>query len=199
MSVAPLALAPPPAPARPRVLLVGTALASAASFMLFAGLIAVYIAKRTQTVAATGAWLPQGVTVPLTPGTMGLIIMTMAAVVVQWAVYAIGNDDRTSTYVAVGVTLLLGASYLVEMGYYFTQIAIPVRDPSGVGVLLFTIVGAHLAMVGAAMVFVVVMGFRTLGGQYSARDREGVAAAALFWYTTLAVYAVIWYSVFVIK
>jgi len=181
------------------VLLVGTALASAASFMLFAGLIAVYIAKRTQTVAATGAWLPQGVTVPLTPGTMGLIIMTMAAVVVQWAVYAIGNDDRTSTYVAVGVTLLLGASYLVEMGYYFTQIAIPVRDPSGVGVLLFTIVGAHLAMVGAAMVFVVVMGFRTLGGQYSARDREGVAAAALFWYTTLAVYAVIWYSVFVIK
>ena len=43
------------------------------------------------------------------------------------------------------------------------------------------------------------MAFRTLGGQYSGRDREGIAAAALFWYVTVAVYAVIWYTVFVTK
>ena len=199
MSVTLLALAPPPAPPRPRVLLIGTALVSAASMMLFAGLIGIYLTQRANALDTVGTWLPQGVTIPLTPGTMGLIIMGMSAVVMQWGVYAIGNNDRVAAYCAVGLTLLLGSAYLVEMGYYFTQIAVSVSDVTGFGVLLFTLVGAHMAMVGAAMVFVLVVGFRTLGGQYSARDREGLAAAALFWYTTVAVYAAIWYAVFVTK
>ena len=43
------------------------------------------------------------------------------------------------------------------------------------------------------------MAFRALGGQFTGRDREGVASAAMFWYVTIAVYAVIWYSIFITK
>ena len=193
-----LAITAPPPPARPRVLVIGTVLASAAAFMVFAGLIAVYLAQRSRALADSGVWFPEGLAFPLTPGQMGLTIMIMAAVVVQWSVYAIGNNDRVSTYCAIGLTLLLGGAYLVEMAYYFTQIGLPLSEPN-VGVLLYTIVGAHMVMVGAAMAFTLVIGFRTLGGQYSARDKEGLAATAVFWYTTVAVYAVIWYAVFVTK
>jgi hypothetical protein len=49
------------------------------------------------------------------------------------------------------------------------------------------------------MVFAALMAFRTLGGQYSARDREGVVAAAIYWYATAFVYAVVWYAVLVTK
>ena len=41
--------------------------------------------------------------------------------------------------------------------------------------------------------------FRTFGGQYSGRDREGLIAASIFWYVTVAVYAVIWFTIFVTK
>ena len=41
--------------------------------------------------------------------------------------------------------------------------------------------------------------FRTLGGEYHGRDREGLVAAALFWYITIAVYAVLWYAIYVTK
>ena len=36
------------------------------------------------------------------------------------------------------------------------------------------------------MVFVALMAFRALGGQYSGRDSEGVAAAAVFWDAAVA-------------
>jgi hypothetical protein len=49
------------------------------------------------------------------------------------------------------------------------------------------------------MLFAALMAFRTLGGQYSAKDREGVVAAAVYWYATAAVYAVVWYAVLVTK
>ena len=43
------------------------------------------------------------------------------------------------------------------------------------------------------------MTIRTLGGEYAGRDREGIVAAALFWYVTVAMYAVVWYAIYVTK
>ena len=57
----------------------------------------------------------------------------------------------------------------------------------------------HLAMAGAGMVFVGLMAFRALGGQYSGRDREGIVAAAMYWHVTVLVFAVIWLTIFVTK
>ncbi len=176
----------------------GTALASAATAMLFAALLGFYIHTRAATVAGGDAWLPRGVEMPLTPGNMAMITLTMSVVVVQWAVYSIANDDRRSTYLALGLTVLLGAAYINGIAFYYTQMGqLSVRTP--VGMLIFGITGAHLVLAGVAIVFVVLMAFRTLGGQYSARDREGVVAAALFWYVMVAVYAAIWYAILITK
>jgi heme/copper-type cytochrome/quinol oxidase subunit 3 len=68
-----------------------------------------------------------------------------------------------------------------------------------VGLLIFAITGAHIAMVGAGVLFIGLVAFRTFGGQYSGRDREGLVAASIFWYVTVAVYAVIWFTIFVTK
>ncbi|MGH9117682.1 MAG: cytochrome c oxidase subunit 3 [Acidimicrobiales bacterium] len=191
-------LAAPPAPARPRVLVTGTVLASAAAAMVFAGMLGFYLHTRAATIEAEGSWLPQGVEIPLSPGNMALITLVMSAVIMQWAVYTIGNDDRRATYIALGLAVLLGAAYINEIAYYYTQMGeLTVREP--VGMLIFGITGAHLVMAGIAIVFVVLMAFRTLGGQYSARDREGIVAATLFWYVMVAVYAAIWYAIFITK
>jgi heme/copper-type cytochrome/quinol oxidase subunit 3 len=64
---------------------------------------------------------------------------------------------------------------------------------------LFAATGAHVAMVVVGMLFILLMGFRTLGGQYHSRDREGVAAAALFWYVSVALFGVLWYAIYVTK
>ena len=191
-------LAAPPAPARPRVLVTGTVLGSAAAVMVFAAMLGLYLHIRAATIEAEGTWLPEGVEIPLLPGNMALITLVMSVVIMQWAVYAIGNDDRRSTYIALGLTVLMGAAYINEIAYYYTQMGeLTVREP--VGMLIFGITGAHLVMAGIAILFVILMAFRTLGGQYSARDHEGIVAAALFWYVMVVVYTAIWYAIFITK
>jgi heme/copper-type cytochrome/quinol oxidase subunit 3 len=83
------------------------------------------------------------------------------------------------------------------MAFGFTQIQMPIDTP--VGVLFYTIMTMHLSMVGAGLLFLGLMAFRTLGGQYSSKDREGIIAAAMFWYVTVAIYAVVWFTIFVTK
>src|SRR5690349_10813437 len=107
-----LATAPPRAPRRPRVLLVGAALGATASALTVLSILAVYLQVRADNLASTGLAFPKGTVIPLTPGTMGLVTLWMAGVTMAWAVYALRNDDRPHAYVAVAVTLVLGIAFL---------------------------------------------------------------------------------------
>jgi heme/copper-type cytochrome/quinol oxidase subunit 3 len=70
---------------------------------------------------------------------------------------------------------------------------------TGTSGLLYAVTGAHLVMVFVGLVFTAVMGFQALGGQLTGRDAEGMSAAALYWYAVIAIYAVIWYAIYVTK
>ena len=191
---------PPVAPpTRPRVLLIGTGFACAAIVMAFAGLIGLYAERRATTLAAGHPWLPKDVSIDLTQFNVAFIGLLISAVVMQWAVYCVANEDRQRAYLALGLTVLLGAAYINGITFAYTQMGFTLDDPSGVGVLVYAITGLHLAMVGGGIVFIGLMAFRTLGGQYSGRDREGIVAASIYWYVTVAVYAVIWFAIFVTK
>ena len=50
-----------------------------------------------------------------------------------------------------------------------------------------------------ALGFILLMAFRALGGQYSARLPDGISAAALFWHVNVALYAVVWLAVYIMK
>jgi len=192
-----LALPPAAPPARPRVLLVGTALASAATVMAFAGLLGYYASTRAAVVAEGTRWLPEGSNIPLTPGNMAFATMLISAVSVWWAVDAVGKNDRQMAYLALGLTIMFGVAVINATTFLFSQMALPVASTPGA--LIYTITGAHLAMLVLGMVYLSVMVLRTLGGEYSGRDREGLVAAALFWFVTIAVHSAIWYTIYIVK
>lgn len=196
-ATAALALPPAPKPVRPRVLLVGTALASASAFMAIIGMVGVYLSTRADTLAGGATWLPEGSELPLTPGNMAFATMLLSAVTMWWAVDAVGKNDRQMAYLALGMTIFFGVAVINATTFLYAQMNLPVRSTAGV--FIYTITGAHLAMIVAGLVFAAVMTFRTLGGEYQGRDREGLTAAALFWYVTIAAHAVIWYAVYVVK
>ena len=54
-------------------------------------------------------------------------------------------------------------------------------------------------MVVGGLLFLAVMAFRALGGQLTGRAAEGLAAAALYWYVTIGVFAVVWYAITITK
>ena len=190
--------APRPRRTRPNVLLTGTALAAAGSITFFACLLGIYLAERAEVLASGDTWIPEGSIIPLTPANIAMVTLLMSAVTVQWAVYAIKNDDRSGSYVAMGVSMLLAFAFVNEMIVLISRMDLVLAD-SIPATLIYTITGAHLAMVGVALIYLVVMAFRALGGQYSREDDEGLQAAAIYWYATTAVFAVIWYAIYVTK
>ena len=191
-------LAPPAEPRRPRVLLVGTALAAAASAMTLVALTAAYLQARAGVLAAGDTWLPEGVTIPLTAPNMIFGTLLLSVVSMQWAVYALRNRDRPHAYFALGITLLFGVAAINQTAYLYTQMGLVVREMPQ-AVLIYAVTGAHVAMMVAGLIFAVVMGFRALGGQLTGRSAEGMSAAALYWYVTVAVYSVVWYAIYITK
>jgi heme/copper-type cytochrome/quinol oxidase subunit 3 len=129
---------------------------------------------------------------------MGLLTLAMSAVTMAWIVYSLRNDDRTHAYLALGLTILLGAAFLNSTAYLYQQLAMPLTA-TGTSGLLYAVTGAHLVMVFVGLVFTAVMGFQALGGQLTGRDAEGMSAAALYWYVTIAVYIAVWYGIYITK
>jgi heme/copper-type cytochrome/quinol oxidase subunit 3 len=190
--------APAPPPARPRVLLIGSALASGGAAMVVLTLIAVYASLRDARVSAGKAWLPEGANLQLPPGGMAMVTLALSLLTMAWIVQALRNDDRTNALVAFGVTLLLGAAYINMVAFGWQQLGLGIRD-STQALLIYTITGLHVAMTGVGMLFIAVMAFRAVGGQLTGRAAEGVMAALLYWYVTVGVYAVVWYTITITK
>jgi heme/copper-type cytochrome/quinol oxidase subunit 3 len=183
----------PPTLPRRRELLFGTAFATAGVAMVLISLIGNYIATRD---LAGAKWLADN-QIALTQPNMQLLTLGMSVVTMQWAFWSIARDDRYHAYMAIGVTLLLGLAFVNQTTFLYSEAGISITQPEGP--LFYAVTGGHLAMVIAGLIFLILVGFRTLGGQNSSRQPDGVGAAAVFWYATVALYAVIWFAVYVQK
>jgi heme/copper-type cytochrome/quinol oxidase subunit 3 len=194
-----MAVALPAAPVqRPRVLIVGTAFAAAGMLMLFAGMLGVYLTRRSEALLAGDTWLPEGVDVQLTQPTMMLATLVLSVFSIQWAVYAASRDDKVNTYLSLGLTFVFGIAFVNMASYNYSTMGFDVAA-SPQAVLVYAITGANIAMVVLAMVFVALMAFRALGGQQTSRAHDGISSAALFWHANVLVFFVIWLAIYVMK
>ncbi|MEZ5225819.1 MAG: cytochrome c oxidase subunit 3 [Acidimicrobiales bacterium] len=189
-----------PTPARPRLLFIGTALASAAVASGFSGLVGLYVAARADLRATGQVWLPRGVEIPLTQPNMMAFTLVFSAVTMYWAVSSIKNDDRNNATIALAMSTLFGFAYIAQTAYLLTIMGMPVRgDELARPPLFYAIIGSHIVIMLAAVLYAVVMWLRTLGGEYSAKDVEGIRGAAMFWYVAVGLYLVFWYAIYITK
>jgi heme/copper-type cytochrome/quinol oxidase subunit 3 len=179
-------------PVRPGTLLTGTYLAIAAGTMLIGGLLAAYFATREAVVAGGGTWglvagdLPNGA---LAVSYGSLLLASFTA---QWAVSAIKVGERRQTYVAIGVTMVLGVAFVNGLTFCYTQLKF-VAGESAYANVVYAVSGTHLVLVVAAMVLFVVMGFRVLGGQLGSGNVEFVTSTVVVWHFVVAAGAVVWW------
>ncbi|WP_420639749.1 cytochrome c oxidase subunit 3 [Candidatus Poriferisocius sp.] len=185
-------------PHRARTLLVGTVFGTAATLMYFAALLGVYLRERSEALSDGGSWIPGGADIQLAQPTVAAWTMLLSVVTMQWAVYSIARDDRPHAIMATALTAIFGLSVIVTTSFQYTQMGL-VADESVAATLIYTISGSHVAMIVVGLVFLLLMAFRALGGQYSSRQTDGFVAASIFWYAVVFVYVVIWTAIFVLK
>jgi len=179
------------------MLLVATSLACGAIGMMFAGMLAVWIALRDAAGGTSAAWLPKGISLPGVASNMMLIIMAGASVMAQWAVYAMARDNRRDAVVAVALVVIFGIAVFNAQAYIYQQLGVAVD--TRYGALFFSVTGAFLVALVAGMIMAVIVVFRSLGGRYTAKRHEGVAALALYWHFLTVAFAAVWFVVYVVK
>ncbi len=192
MSVIPIE-APPAILPRRRQLLFGTGLGVAAIAMFFLTLLGLYLSARHGHRAV---WLKQN-NIPLTQPTMQLFTLLMSSVTMQWAVYSIARDDRGHAYLALGITTLFGLAFINQTWFLYVMVGLKMSQVEGPS--FYAITGAHLAMLVAALLLVLLTGIRALGGSMSSRHPDAMSATAIFWHGMVALYCVIWLAVYVMK
>ena len=184
----------PGASDRPRPLVVATFLVIAAGVMLFAGLLGSYGAARSAAMARGETWLPETVLLPNVPLAVTYLTLLMSSVTAQWSVAAIVEGARTQLYLAVGLTLVLGAAFINGVTFAWQRLALGAGD-GDFATWVYALTVTHLVVVVAAMVLFLVLGFRALGGQFSRDDRQFVDCAAAFWHFAVLAGAAIWIAV----
>jgi len=183
---------------RPRLLMVGTALGSAAIAMGFLALIAVYIAERAAVIAADEIWLPDGVVIPLTqPNFIGLTLI-FSVISVWWSLASVKNEDNANAYAAFALTLLFGFAALAQTAYLLSLMELEIASTER-AVYIYAVIGTHMFLLMMAMAYLAIMGLRTLGGEYRGRAHEGVLSSALFWTVVVALYGVMWFAIYITK
>lgn len=191
---APRTPAVPGASDRPRPLVVATFLVIAAGVMLFAGLLGNYGAARSAALAGGEEWLPESVLLPNVPLAVTYLSLAMSSVTAQWSVAAIVAGARTQMYLAVGLTLVLGAAFINGITFVWQRLELGAAD-NEFATWMYALTVTHLVVVVAAMVLFVVLGFRALAGQLSARDRQFVDCAAAFWHFAVLAGAAVWIAI----
>jgi heme/copper-type cytochrome/quinol oxidase subunit 3 len=185
-----------PIPAPQRQTLVGSAFAAMAMIMLAGGMLAVWIMQRDATLEAGELWVPKGVGVPEVPANVMLIAFLGLCVFGQWAVWSAKRNDRGHTVFALLITILMALLIVNAQAYIYHEMDMGIAEGT-YQMMFYAVTGMFMVLMIVGILFSAVTAFRFTGGRTG--DREIVAAHAIYWYTTAAVFAALWFVVYVTK
>ena len=188
---------PAPEASRPRTVVVGALLGTAATFMAFAVLVTLYVQQRQRVHAAGEEWFPAD-SIEMGPAGMMMMTLVLSVVTVQWAVQAAQAHDRPHGFIALGVTLMFGAAVLNQFWFVYQATAFPI-DGGRAQLFFYAVTGSFIAMLIAAMAMLAVVTIRALMGPFGRDLAHTVQGAAIFWHTCVLCYFLVWYVVFITK
>lgn len=188
-----LPAAPPPAPRRQ--VLVGASLAVAAMFALTGSMLAVWALQRSEALDSPGTWLPDGVVIPEVPSNVMLIAFIGICVFGQWAVWSARRNDRPHAVFALGCSALVALLVINAQAFIYHEMGLGIADGT-YAVMFYAITGMFVTLMIVGLVFTAVAAFRYIGGR---GDQEILVAHAIYWYAMAAIFASIWFLVYVTK
>jgi heme/copper-type cytochrome/quinol oxidase subunit 3 len=190
------ALPAAPAPAPQRQMLVGASLAVVAMVMLTGSMLAVWALQRREAIDTTGTWVPDGTTIPEVPTNVILIAFVGICVFGQWAVWSAKRNDRPHTVLALGCTGLVALLVINAQAFVYHRMGLGVGDGT-YAAMFYAITGMFMVLMIIGLLFTVVAAVRYIGGRAGV---QGILVShAIYWYAMSAIYAAIWFLVYVTK
>ncbi len=185
-------------PQRPRAQLVGTGFACAACSMMMAGALGLYMARRHASGPHPGHdWL-DGLSVANPQLVYALLTLVASMVTAHWALWASRRRDTAHAWTAILTTIVLGLGFINMVMYGLNRMGLEI----GAGEyqnLAFATTGLALTIVVIGLLYLGLMGLRSLGGSVGQQGSTALGAAVFFWDFAVLAWAVTWYTVYVVK
>jgi cytochrome c oxidase subunit 3 len=109
------------------------------------------------------------------------VVLVSSSLTLQLGVRAIRRDRARLLLFWVGLTILLGTTFLGLQLYDYSLLGFSVRD--GIfGSLFYVMTGLHMAHVFGGVVFLVLVLLQGLGGQLSDASHDSLEAGAIYWH-----------------
>lgn len=162
-----------------------------AESMFFAGLIGAFLVFRL----ASQTWPPPTLpSLPVEVTGVNTLILLYSAVTMWHAQRAVRQAQRQRGARLLGLTALLGVTFLAVQGYEWVRLVrFGLTMTSGVyGATFYTLIGCHGLHVFGAVVWLLSVLVRTLQGRYSAAHYTGLAVCGMYWYYVVALWPVLY-------
>jgi heme/copper-type cytochrome/quinol oxidase subunit 3 len=150
----------------------------ASEAVFFANLFAAYLYLR---VRAGGALPSDGAEIDKTLGAVNLAILITSSVWMHFAVSNLKKGNRQRFTFFLGLTILFGMAFLSIQAYEYANNNF---GPSTgvIGSTFYTITGFHGAHVTAGLLFLLVLFFRSLRGDFTRDKHFAVTAGEMYWH-----------------
>lgn len=183
---------------RPRTQFVATCLAIAAGSAMMAGMLGFYISRRHQVEAPGSHWVPDDITIPNAQLVMCVVTAVLVSFVGHWAVSASRKGERGHAYTGIGLALLMGVLFLNMLIFSLNRMGIEIGAGEWQN-LAFSITGVVITMAVLSLIYLALMGFRTIGGDFGPEGTAPLASAVLVWDFVAVAWSAAFYVVYVVK
>ena len=186
-----------PAP-RPRAQFVATGFAVAAGSMMMAGALGLYMARRHASGPHPGHdWL-DGAAVPNPQFDYALLTLGLSLITAHWALWASRRGETGHTWTAIGTTLVLGLGFINMVMFSLNRMELEIGSGEYAN-LAFATTGLALALAIVGLLYLGLMGLRSLGGSLGREGSTPLGAAVFFWDFVAVAWTATWYAVYVVK
>jgi len=112
------------------------------------------------------------------------VLLILSSFTCQLAVWGIRRGDRTAFLRNIGVTFIIGITFLIMQATDYVILGSEGMTLSAgtYGTTYFTLTGFHGAHVFGGAIMLGVLLYRGLAGQFSARHHDAVEAVSLYWH-----------------
>jgi cytochrome c oxidase subunit 3 len=176
-------------------MLLAVKLAILSEIMLFGALFAAYFVIRGESPG----WPPSGgFERPelILPG-FNTLLLVSSSVTMQWAVRAAGRGNRTAILRWLGLTLILGAVFIVIQAYEFASNGFGL-DAGVFGSTFYILTGFHGAHVLAGVLLIGIVANRARLGLVSAERHTALEATSYYWHFVDVVWIFLFSTLYVL-
>jgi cytochrome c oxidase subunit 3 len=168
----------------------------ASEIMLFGAFFTVYFFTRVVNPETT-TWPPPPYEFPKYMALVNTCILVTSSFTIHWALSAIKRDDRAGLRAGLGLTLMLGWTFLITQLVEFARVGFAPHTGAFAS-CFFGLTGLHGAHVFVGLMILTFMTIRAFRGHFSAEHHHGVEIGGIYWHFVDVMWIVVYFTVYIL-